>query len=165
MTPKKYFKETAMRHPSLIPLSHDHHHGLALALRCRKQALGQIKPMGQRGLQNRAQEVSQFFYDNLVAHFCAEERVLFPLVESLVPESRSIVNRLLQEHEQIRAAILLLEGSSGLAKVLFDLGDLLECHIRTEERELFPLYEKHVNAKDTERVSDEIQKALRQRRS
>lgn len=38
-----------MRHPSLVRLSHDHHHGLALALRCRKQALGQIRPMGVRG--------------------------------------------------------------------------------------------------------------------
>ena len=46
-----------MRHPSLLLLSHDHHHGLALALRCRKQGLGQIKPMGAEGLRERAKEV------------------------------------------------------------------------------------------------------------
>lgn len=151
-----------MRHPSLIPLSHDHHHGLALALRCRKQALGQLKPMGQRGLQIRAKEVDDFFFGNLVAHFRAEETVLFPVVEKLVPESRPIVKRLLEEHEKIRSAIPLLKESRGLAKVLFDLGDLLERHIRAEERELFPLYENNLHATATENVGDEIRKILSQ---
>ena len=31
---------------------------------------------------------------------------------------------------------------TGLAKLIFDLGDLLERHIRKEERELFPLFEE-----------------------
>ena len=65
-----------MRHPSLIALSHDHHHGLALALRCRKQALGQLKPMGAAGLRQRAAEFLAFYADNLLAHFKAEEEVL-----------------------------------------------------------------------------------------
>jgi len=57
-----------MRHPSLISLSHDHHYGLALALRCRKQALGQLKPMGPAGLHERARELFDFFAGNLIAH-------------------------------------------------------------------------------------------------
>jgi len=69
-----------MRHSSLILLSHDHHHGLALALRCRKQALGQIKPLGVEGLRERRKEFLAFYTSNLVAHFRAEEEVLFPLV-------------------------------------------------------------------------------------
>src|SRR4029077_12284162 len=67
-----------MRHASLSPLSKDHHHGLALALRCRKQALGQIKPMGAEGLRERAKEFLAFYAKNLVSHFRAEEEVLFP---------------------------------------------------------------------------------------
>ena len=67
-----------MRHPALIPLSHDHHHGLALALRCRKQALGQLRPMGVKGLKERAGEFREFFANQLVPHFRAEEEVLFP---------------------------------------------------------------------------------------
>ena len=63
-----------MRHPSLIPLSHDHHHGLALALRCRKQALGQLKPMGAAGLRERATEFLAFYRSNLAAHFRAGQR-------------------------------------------------------------------------------------------
>ena len=149
-----------MRHPSLISLSHDHHHGLALALRCRKQALGQIKPMGVEGLRQRAKEFLDFYSDNLVAHFRAEEEVLFPVVDSAVPGSKPVINELVREHEQIRQAAMELENATGLAKLIFDLGDLLERHIRKEERQLFPLFEQHVEPSRAEIAGKEIQKIL-----
>ena len=68
------------RHPSLVPLSHDHHHGLALALRCRKHALGQLNPGDQASLEDCAAEVVQFFEAALLPHFEAEEKVLFMLL-------------------------------------------------------------------------------------
>ena len=150
-----------MRHPSLAALSHDHHHGLALALRCRKQALGQIKPMGPEGLRERAKEIEAFFAENLARHFRAEEEVLFPFMRSSIPQSGSLIDELLRDHEQMRAAAHRLEGEKGPAKILFDLGDLLERHIRREERELFPLFEERVassGAGDVERKIAEILK-------
>jgi hemerythrin-like domain-containing protein len=151
-----------MRHPSLVLLSHDHHHGLALALRCRKQALGQIKPMGAEGLQARAREVLAFYSTHLARHFRAEEEVLFPLLQSLVPESRPIIDQLLREHEQIRSAVKQLEKAAGAAKILFDLGDALERHIRKEERELFPLFEQRVDNVEAEAAGDKIKAILKQ---
>lgn len=133
-----------MRHPSLILLSHDHHHGLALALRCRKQALGQLKPMGAAGLRERAHEFQEFYRANLLAHFRAEEEVLFPCLRQAVTEGGAMIDELERDHATLRAAIPRLEAGVGLAKLIFDLGDLLERHIRKEERELFPLFEKHV---------------------
>src|ERR671919_952174 len=88
-----------MRHPSLISLSHDHHHGLALALRCRKQALGQIKPIGAAGLRESAGEFLSFYTGHLSAHFRAEEEVLFPLIGSAAPGSSGIINELVRDHE------------------------------------------------------------------
>src|SRR3990172_6062729 len=149
-----------MRHPSLIALSHDHHHGLALALRCRKQALGQLKPMGVKGLKERAQELRDFFANNLVRHFRAEEEALFPKLRQLVPESAALLDQLTRDHQQLRDAVARLESDSGLAKLVFDLGDLLERHIRTEERELFPLFEQHVGETGAETIEDEIKKIL-----
>ena len=149
-----------MRHPSLIPLSHDHHHGLALALRCRKQALGQLKPMGLKGLKERAQELRDFFTNNLIRHFRAEEDALFPKLRQLVPESAALLDQLARDHQQLRDAIARLESDSGLAKLVFDLGDLLERHIRKEERELFPLFEEHVGERAAEAVGAEIKKVL-----
>jgi hemerythrin-like domain-containing protein len=149
-----------MRHPSLILLSHDHHHGLALALRCRKQALGQIKPMGAEGLRERAKEFIAFYGAHLVRHFRAEEEVLFPLLRSAVPASEEMIEELVQDHGRIRQAIPALEGGTGLARLIFDLGDLLERHIRKEERELFPLFEQHVEGRRAETVGEEIKKIL-----
>jgi iron-sulfur cluster repair protein YtfE (RIC family) len=149
-----------MRHPSLVPLSQDHHHGLALALRCRKQALGQLKPMGAVGLRERAKEFLEFYRNNLVAHFRAEEEVLFPLLRTSLPGSDAMMDDLIHEHEQLRQAASQLESGSGLAKLIFDLGDLLERHIRKEERELFPLFEAHIDSIKAETIGVELKKIL-----
>src|SRR5512139_3230326 len=149
-----------MRHPSLVLLSHDHHHGLALALRCRKQALGQIKPMGAEGLRARSQEVLEFYRDNLVAHFKAEEEVLFPLMRDHVAGCGDMLDQLARDHEQLRHAMPQLEAGAGLAKLIFDVGDLLERHIRKEERELFPLFEAHVDAAQAEAVGAKLKQWL-----
>ena len=149
-----------MRHPSLILLSHDHHHGLALALRCRKQALGRLKPMGAAGLRERAKEVLDFYAGNLVAHFRAEEEALFPFLEGALPGSASMIDELIKDHDQIRRAMPQLEAGQGLAKLMFDLGDLLERHIRKEERELFPLFEKQLDADKAALIGVGIKKIL-----
>jgi hemerythrin-like domain-containing protein len=149
-----------MRHLSLIPLSQDHHHGLALALRCRKQALGQLKPMGAAGLRERATEFLQFYRNNLVAHFRAEEEVLFPLLRTSLPGNDAMLDELISQHEQLRQAAAQLAAGSGLAKSIFDLGDLLERHIRREERELFPLFEAHIDAIKAESIGVELKKIL-----
>jgi hemerythrin-like domain-containing protein len=149
-----------MRHPSLIPLSQDHHHGLALALRCRKQALGQLKPLGREGLKARAKEFCDFFNGHLEAHFRAEEEALFPPMVALSSASERMIEELLREHEKIRQAIPQLQSETALAKLIFDLGDLLEGHIRREERELFPLFEQHAAEIKAEKIGAAIAKIL-----
>jgi iron-sulfur cluster repair protein YtfE (RIC family) len=149
-----------MRHPSLVALSHDHHHGLALALRCRKQALGQLKPMGVAGLRERAQEFVDFYRDVLIKHFRAEEEVLFPLMREFASASATLVDELIKQHQEITNAIGPLEAGSGLSKLLFDIGDLLERHIRKEERELFPLFESQIEPTNAEMVGVELKKIL-----
>ena len=53
-----------------------------------------------------------------------------------------------------------LKRGTGLAKLIFDLGDLLERHIRKEERELFPLFEQHVEGGKAESAGVEIKRIL-----
>ena len=149
-----------MRHPSLVPLSHDHHHGLALALRCRKQALGQIRPMGTPGLRERSREILEFYDGNLVAHFRAEEEVLFPLLRAAVSQSSAIIDELARQHDEIRRAMAQLKAGAGSAKLIFDLADLLERHIRKEERELFPLFEQNLSAGQAESAGRELKQIL-----
>lgn len=148
------------RHASLIALSQDHHHALALALRCRKQALGRIKPMGQEGLKERAKEVQGFFSSGLRKHFQAEEEILFPFMQGSIAESQTLIASLIQDHRKLRDCADGMDKQTNLAKILFDFGDLLEGHIRREERELFPLFEKHIGREEAERVKNEIQRIL-----
>jgi hemerythrin-like domain-containing protein len=149
-----------MRHPSLILLSHDHHHGLALALRCRKQALGQLKPMGAAGLRERARECSEFYAKHLSVHFRAEEEVLFPALRNMMPATDVMIDELLTQHREIVRIMSQLEAGTGLAKLIFDLGDLLERHIRKEERELFPLFEQKVEDSKAAAIGAELKKIL-----
>jgi iron-sulfur cluster repair protein YtfE (RIC family) len=153
----------AKRHTSLISLSQDHHHGLALALRCRKQGLGQIKPTGAEGLRLRAQEFLRLYDNELNWHFRAEEEILFPRLKAHVPESIQLIDELLRDHNAIRRAVPQLEAGAALGKLIFDLGDLLERHIRREERELFPLFEQHAEEIGAENIGVEISKMLETR--
>ncbi len=150
----------AKRHPSLIPLCQDHHHGLALAIRCRKQALGQLNPGHPQGIEEHANEIKDFFLKKLCCHFEAEEMVLFPLISSHYSDAKRMAADLVHEHEQIRQGITSLDQKSELPKALFDLGDILERHIRREERELFPLFEHYVPAAEAEQAKGEIERIL-----
>ncbi len=144
------------RHPGLVPLSHDHHHALALALRCRKQALGQIKPTGMEGLRLRANEFHTLYAAELSSHFEAEEKILFPQMSLHVPESEQLIGDLLRDHETVRLASAKLEATADLGKAIFDLGDLLERHIRREERELFPLFEQHAEIIGADEIAERL---------
>ena len=154
----------AKRHPALIPLSHDHHHGLALALRCRKHALGQLNPGDPAAIKACAAEASRFFNENLTAHFDAEETVLFPLMAAH-EECRELVARLEDEHRKFRRLVARPADPGGLRKFLFDFGDLLEQHIRSEERQLFPAFETLVPSEDAERAGREIKRLLEPRQA
>lgn len=116
--------------------------------------------MGTAGLKERAAEVRAFFDNSLVNHFRAEEEALFPTIVTLVATSAPMIDQLLMEHEQIRASVAQLQGKAGLGKMLFDFGDLLERHVRTEERELFPLFEQHIDANDADVMGNEIKRIL-----
>ncbi|MFQ5682807.1 MAG: hemerythrin domain-containing protein [Candidatus Binatia bacterium] len=157
---RKNIERRYRHHPSVMPLVEDHHRGLALALRCRKQALGQMRPVGVHGLRERADELTDFISKTLERHFRAEEEVLFPLIGSRVPESRLLIAELQEGHGQIRKSSVLLKKDTSLSKSLFDLGDLLERHIRSEERELFPLFKRHVTEAEAGAVKKEIKRIL-----
>lgn len=134
-----------------------------MALRCRKQSLGQLKPIGAAGLSERANEVGVFYRTNLMPHFRAEEAILFPLMRERVPESAALIDELVSQHEQLREIVPRLEAASRLAKDMFELGDLLERHIRKEERELFPLFEARVEAAQAEVVGRQLAAILSER--
>ena len=120
------------RKPALIPLSHDHHHVLAAARRLR---LSSDRANASAG----AAVFSRFFAAESVRHFREEEERLFPLVAD-AEEARPLIVRALLEHQQLHA--LAARVARGDTAPMRDLAELLEAHVRFEERELFPLIER-----------------------
>jgi hemerythrin-like domain-containing protein len=148
----------AKRHPSLIPLSHDHHHGLVLAFRLRDGLPRNRKPSDSP--QEQAEDTVRFFHDNLVAHFRAEEEALFPAIRTCVPHAATMLNTLTAEHSEMRTQVAnlahALADEVSLQTKLKAFGDVLERHIRREERELFPLYEANIPEAEATRIGGEI---------
>lgn len=130
-----------------------------MALRCRKHALGQLDPGDAASLQACAAEASRFFGESLTRHFEAEETVLFPLMAEY-PESRELVAKLRGEHREFHGLVARAGDPRGLRKFLFDFGDLLERHIRSEERGLFPAFEKLVPPEAADRAGRELRRIL-----
>jgi mannose-6-phosphate isomerase-like protein (cupin superfamily) len=138
------------RHPALAPLSRDHHRALVEALAARRAAAADAATRLEAGTRFAA-----FFGGYAVPHFRAEEEDLFPLVAPRPGQDPpEALVRALVEHVRLHA----LAGAIGSAvgdgavpgELLGDAGELLEAHVRLEERVLFPLIEEGV---DEERLA------------
>jgi quercetin dioxygenase-like cupin family protein len=126
------------RHPALVPLSHDHHHALVEARRLRRAA-------GTPESAAVATAFVRFFAEETTRHFREEEELLFPLVVDL-DEARELLVQALLEHQRLRALTARLQQivAAGWETdgIMRELGELLEGHVRLEERRLFPLIER-----------------------
>lgn len=111
------------RSPALRKLSNEHHHGLVLAKRAKKAA-------GTEGAQRAWQEIRARFATELEPHFLAEETGLLPALERA--GATDLVQRTLAEHVTLRRLI-----GENSAQSMTGFAELLEQHIRFEERELF----------------------------
>lgn len=156
----------AKRDPALVPLSHDHHHGLALALRLRQGDNALLNDGWTHDRREQAKRVKEFHDEELRAHFKAEEDALFPVMREHVPESGHIINGLLDQHREIERMVEELDGADeqGVSERLEALGVLLDRHIRIEERDLFPLFEQSVSGETMRRVGEEIERIHQQHR-
>ena len=122
------------RDASLIPLSLDHHQGLVRVFEIR-QAL-----RAGAGLAQQAAAAREFWQRSLRAHFEAEEAALFPAMRDL-NEATVLLTRLSDEHRRLETMTQAIDAAP---ESLRAFADLLESHIRLEERQLFGLYQAHV---------------------
>jgi hemerythrin-like domain-containing protein len=124
----------------LIPLSHDHHHGLIEARRLRRAA-----SRGTAERRNAAAAFFEFFARETRWHFRDEEERLFPLLVGADDTATGLLIQALLEHQQLHALAGTLQSDLAGGDVppgaMRELAHALEQHIRFEERTLFPLIE------------------------
>ena len=118
------------RAKELRPLSIDHHHGLLL---CWKIRTGLTKNIATDRIWKY---VEWFFREHLEPHFELEEKYVFPLLDN-----PSMIDRALGDHAEIRRAIEVRRQGVTLEQ----FADMLQAHIRFEERILFVELQKTVN--------------------
>src|SRR5699024_1194057 len=129
------------RNEALYPLSHHHTNALFIALKL-KQA-GTKK--SRLSLEEVKKDAVSFFEPGGKKHFREEEEVLLTAYAQYASIDRSEIQEMLLEHVKIRAKFDTLNKSDTIdVSFMHDLGNLLESHIRKEERIIFPMIEKAV---------------------
>ena len=93
-------------------------------------------------------------------HFAIEEGILLPgWAAADADADHQLAARLAAEHLEIRIWARRLERGVVAVEELRELGELLERHVRFEERELFPVIEAGLDADAISRVGAEIAEA------
>ena len=141
----------------LKPLSSEHHQALLVAFQLKKGLAGHGESAGApRDLPGLLALARRFENTLFLTHTKAEEEVLG---RHLSPED---AKRLKFEHvEMVRLLTLARQArASDMRQALTSFADLLERHIRWEERELFPRCEAALDESDLATVGHELEKRL-----
>lgn len=126
------------RHEALHPLSHHHHHTLKLAQELKNAD-------DNASIQQMTRDIIHFWESDGKDHFRDEEEVLLPLYGQYESLDQPDIKELLLQHVQVRSYIQRIRGSRRHDRQIFrDLGELLQKHVRLEERVVFPMIEKAV---------------------
>lgn len=124
-----------LRDPSLIPLSHQHQHGLALTVLIDRGL--KADPTQEKALE-LSHKVARMAEIELLGHFQVEEKVLFPSIRSRL-DSDQVVDDLIAQHRKLEKLVerLATATDSDRIPLLREFAELLHRHIRIEERQLF----------------------------
>jgi hypothetical protein len=130
----------------LKPLSEEHHLALVLA-RAAKRAADIEGPLDETW-----RRISAEYEQQLAPHFRVEEDMLVPPLREL--GEYEMVDRLLEDHRKLKAFI---ESPVHSATALRAFGELLDQHVRYEEREVFERAQQILSPADLARVFEAYQ--------
>ena len=138
------------RHAALHKLSHDHHHGLVMALRLKKGGPASPNDNWPSDRDKQVESLLAFAANELMPHFEIEEKHLLGIAEPTMDA------RLREDHAQLRALIGSIGAREGLEEDLKAFGERLESHIRFEEREFFPQLQEILGEERLSALADKL---------
>jgi hemerythrin-like domain-containing protein len=138
-----------LRDPRLVPLSHQHQHGLALCVQTRRE----LDACESRETVTRlAQRAVGHYEVELANHFAIEEQVLFPACRA------DMTAPLIAGHRQLENMIDTLR-TAPTPSALREFISLLGSHIRAEENQLFETAQREIPAAELDRIGAEISRS------
>ena len=125
------------RHEALVQLSRDHHFGLLLCWKLKEGLKREVS------VERMEKYISLFYVQNLKPHFAEEEETIF----KVLGEEHPLIKEAISQHRTFRKMI---EDGFKSPEEVETFRALLELHIRTEEREIFPEIEKQATDEQLE---------------
>ncbi len=144
-----------LRDKSLVPLSRQHQHALALCVR-----IDRASPIKDADLAAWQSEIAQHFRTEISIHFAAEEQVLFPAAQKL-PDLTPLVEELLTDHAALRESFAQAEAGQMSAAHLSTFVLRMSTHIRKEERQLFERMQELMRQEELALLGQKLDAALR----
>ena len=133
------------RNSNIIQLSRDHHYGLLFCWKIRRGLTNAIS------LERIRPYVHYFWQHNLEEHFSEEESLLFRNMRD------PLCLRALEEHRNIKGLVWAIMGNGAWIRSNYTgLADLVEQHIRFEERQVFPYLEQRLTREQLSLVGAQL---------
>ena len=148
------------RHAALVPLSRQHHDGLALGVMIQRGLPEGPGPASTAEVERLRTQALDLWQLEFRGHFEVEEQIVFPIARHAVEPG--MVDALVAEHEEIRQRFADLEQASvaEAGPLLGPLRTALVRHIRTEERVLFQAMQEALDEQQLEALGRSIEDAL-----
>ena len=144
-----------LRDQSLVPLSRQHQHALALCVR-----IDRASPIPEADLDAWQNEIAQHFRTEIRIHFVAEERFIFPAAKNF-EELNYLVEDLLQDHSWLRQRFDGAEAQNLSCGEITEFGQRLSEHIRKEERQLFERLQQLMSHEELAIIGVQLDQALK----
>ena len=128
----------------ILPLSREHHFTLLFSWKIRQ------------GLKNSVDTariikyVDYFWKQHMKDHFRQEEELLFNKIKD------EFTLKAIADHEQIREMVQRLQVSVSKQTLLAELAEVVDDHVRFEERILFPHLEKNIPEADLQLIAKDL---------
>lgn len=144
-----------LRDKSLIPLSHQHQHALALCVRIERAS-----PIPQDDVGAWQEEITQLVQSEIALHFAAEEQIVFPAAEKF-EEFSALVKQLISEHANLRTMFTKMQEDGLSSNEILVLARSLSAHVRTEERQLFERMQQLLSNEELGVLGSKLQSVLK----
>jgi len=143
------------RHRELVLLSWDHHHGLVLALRIRRELAGADETASERLLA----DLLTSWDAHLLPHFRVEQECLLARLVRHVSKDDELITRTLGDHLSMAALVATMRDRSDpklLRDAIQGFGEALRAHIRWEEEVLFEATQQRLNDEELRALGRDI---------
>jgi len=140
-----------LRDAALIPLSQQHHNGLALCVLTERTL---ASDRSAATLDRLARKAVDRYEIELSNHFAIEEQLLFPLIERELGKM-TMIGELVADHRALERMVDRLRSAPS-AEALEEFCSLLRRHIRREENELFQDIQGRLPKEVLARAGEEI---------